>query len=94
MWRVGVETKAEVEVGSSGGDKGGDEAGGVGDATGEGGADKSAAYSSSPVLQKIYLWKNSHHKLEAGIVGSFIELVSSFNISKDPRQQNKSFIKH
>ena len=49
MWRVGVETKAEVEVGSSGGDKGGDEAGGVGDATGEGGADKSAAYSSSPV---------------------------------------------
>ena len=46
----GVEIKAEVEVGSSGGDKGGDEAGGVGDATGEGGADKSAAYSSSPVI--------------------------------------------
>ena len=41
-----VETKAEVEVGSSGGD----EAGGVGDDTGEGGADKSAAYSSSPVV--------------------------------------------
>ena len=30
-------------------DKDGDEAGGVGDDTGEGGADKSAAYSSSPV---------------------------------------------
>ena len=44
MWRV--ETKAEVEVGSSGGD----EAGGVGDATGEGGADKSAAYLSSLVV--------------------------------------------
>ena len=45
MWRVEVETKAEVEVGSSGGDK----AGGVVDNTGDSGADKSAAYSSSPV---------------------------------------------
>ena len=55
MWRVEVETKAEVEVGNSGGDKGGDETGGVGDATGEGGADKSAAYSSSPVRALILL---------------------------------------
>ena len=47
MWRVEMETKAEVEVGSSGGDK----AGGVGDNTWEGGADKSAAYSSSPVAR-------------------------------------------
>ena len=45
MWRVEVETKAEVEVGSSGGD----DAERIGHATGEGGADKSAAYSSSPV---------------------------------------------
>ena len=30
----------------------GDEAGWVGDNTGEGGADKSAAYSSSPVYQR------------------------------------------
>ena len=47
-----VETKAEVEVGSSGGD----EAGGVGDDTGEGGADKSAAYSSSPVLSRFHFF--------------------------------------
>ena len=57
MWRVEVETKAEVEVGNSGGDKGGDETGGVGDATGEGGADKSAAYSSSPVHLKYVIYR-------------------------------------
>ena len=45
-----VETKGEVEMGSSGGDENGNEAGWVWDDTGEGGADKSAAYSSSPVI--------------------------------------------
>ena len=39
--------------GDKGRDKGGDEAGGVGDATGEGGTDKSAAYSSSPVMMEM-----------------------------------------
>ena len=40
-----VEPKSEVDVGSSGGD----EIGWLGDDTGEGGVNKSAAYSTSPV---------------------------------------------
>ena len=44
-----MEREKDVEVGSSDEDKDKNEAGGVGDDTGEGGADLSAAYSSSPV---------------------------------------------